>query len=70
MTTTELLEYATKEIARLGLGDTPTNCHGIVAQITTDDGVRLVDGVGLNVECYGVEKINAVLQQMADNMTE
>jgi hypothetical protein len=72
MNAEKLQAYATAEIARLGLEDTETNCHGIVAVV--DDGesesVRLSDGVGLFVVCTTTEEIDAELAEMADFYAE
>jgi hypothetical protein len=62
---TELLAYAESEIARLSLGDSETNCHGVVAQ-DYDGGVRLSDGIGLNVVCRTTEEIDDELEVMAE----
>jgi hypothetical protein len=64
MTTQELTDYAEKEIARLGLGDSETNCHGVVAY-AENGGCRLSDGVGLNVTCTTTDEIDAELEEMA-----
>lgn len=60
-----LLEYANKEIVRLKLEDSETNCHGVVASIE-NDGIRLSDGVGLNVICHTKDEIDSELEEMAD----
>lgn len=66
MTATELFTYAESEIARLGLGDSETNCHGVAAQITTDGLVRLSDGVGLSVVCRNRDDVDTELEVMAE----
>jgi hypothetical protein len=64
MMMTELLAYAESEIARLKLGDSPTNCHGVAA-CEHDGGVRLSDGVGLNVVCRAADEVDTELEEMA-----
>lgn len=67
MTTNELLSHANAEIARLKLGDSPTNCHGVVAYDDAgDSAIRLSDGTGLNVVCRTTDEIDAELSEMAD----
>lgn len=65
MSTNNLLAYAESEIARLGLGDTETNCHGVAAYGHAD-GVRLSDGVGMEVVCRTTAEVDAELEAMAD----
>ena len=65
MTTTDRLAYAESEIKRLGLGDTPTNCHGVAAYDAGDGAVRLSDGVGLDVVCRTADEIDTELEKMA-----
>lgn len=57
--------YAEAEIERLGLGDSETNCHGVVATLE-EGGVRLGDGVGLDVLCTTKRQADAELKAMAD----
>lgn len=64
-TAANLLTYASAEIARLGLGDSPTNCHGVAA-LEAAGGVRLSDGVGLDVVCSTTEEIDRELAAMAE----
>ncbi len=65
-TTTELLAYADAEIKRLGLGDSPTNCHGVAAYDDAGEGaVRLSDGVELDVTCRTTDEIDTELAEMA-----
>ncbi len=64
MTQSELLAYAEAEIERLGLADSPTNCHGVVAH-TNRSGVRLSDGVGLDVTVYDRAGVDIELGEMA-----
>lgn len=64
-TETTLLGYAESEIARLGLGDSETNCHGVAAYETTG-GVRLSDGVGLDVTVSTRDEVDTELSAMAD----
>lgn len=65
-TTLELVAYADSEIRRLGLGDSPTNCHGVAAYDAGEGAVRLSDGVGLNVTCRTTDEIDAELEEMAE----
>ena len=67
MTTNELIAYAEAEIGRLGLGDSPTNCHGVIAlPVEGDDGaIRLTDGVGLNAVVRTTDDIDTELEAMA-----
>ena len=65
MNATELKAYAESEIARLGLGDTPTNCHGVAAYDHAD-GVRLSDGTGLDVVCRTADDVDAELEAVAE----
>lgn len=60
----ELKAYAESKIAELGLADSPTNCHGVVAQ-DADGGVRLTDGVGLDAVCRTEAEVDAELEAMA-----
>jgi len=62
---TDLLTYAESEIARLGLGDSATNCHGVAAY-GTDAGVRLSDGVGLDVTVSTTDEVDTELGAMAE----
>lgn len=59
-----LLDYAREEIARLGLGDTPSNCHGLVANPAEDGGkaVRISDGVGFDEVCETQAEVDEVLE--------
>lgn len=68
MATTNLLSYAETEIERLGLGDSPTNCHGVAAYEVEGDAaaVRLSDGTGLNVVCRTTDDVDAELEAMAE----
>lgn len=65
----ELLAYAESEIKRLKMGDSPTNCHGVVAY-EVDGGVRLSDGVGLDVVCVNKDAIDTELEEMANFYAE
>lgn len=65
MVATNLLAYAESEITRLGLGDSKTNCHGVAAYDHAA-GVRLSDGVGLEVVCRTAAEVDAELGVMAD----
>lgn len=61
-----VLAYAQRRIVELGLGDSPTNCHGVVAEIYPETlHVRLTDGVGLDVLCQTEEHVEAELIAMA-----
>lgn len=64
-----LLAYAESEIKRLKLGDSPTNCHGVAAY-AVDGGVRLSDGVGLDVVCADKDAIDTELEEMASFYAE
>ena len=67
MTTIKLKAHAEKEIKRLKLGDSPTNCHGVVAYDDAGDGaIRLSDGTGLNEVCRTIKEIDGHLGAMAD----
>lgn len=70
MTAASLLTYAESEIKRLKLGDTPTNCHGVVALETDAGAVRLSDGVGLNVICRSIDDVDTELKEMASFYAE
>lgn len=59
----ELTTYAEAEIVRLGLGDGKTNCHGVAAYYV-EGGVRLSDGVGLNVVCRTRDDVDTELEEM------
>lgn len=63
--TVNLLAYAESEIRRLKLGDSPTNCHGVAAY-AVDGGVRLSDGVGLDVVCADTGAVDTELGTMAE----
>jgi hypothetical protein len=66
MSATELLTYAESRIAELGLGDTPTNCHGVAAYDDAGPGaVRLSDGTGLDAVCRTTDAIDAELAAVA-----
>lgn len=67
---TNLTTYAESEITRLGLGDSPTNCHGVAAYETEAGAVRLSDGVGLNVVCHTTDDVDAELEAMAEFYAE
>lgn len=64
MTLEQLHAYAEQEIERMALGDSETNCHGVVAHIASD-GVRLSDGVGLDVTVTTQAEIDSELAAMA-----
>jgi uncharacterized membrane protein len=61
----ELLNYCQNEIKRLKLGDSPTNCHGVAAYLEID-GVRLSDGVGLDVIVQTAEDADSELEAMSE----
>lgn len=65
MTIEQLLAYAESEITRLGLGDSPENCHGVAAYLESD-GVRLSDGVGLDENVASREEVDSVLSEMEE----
>lgn len=62
---TTLKAYAESEITRLGLGDTPANCHGVAAY-DHEGGVRLSDGTGLDVVCRTTDDVDAELATVAE----
>lgn len=63
-----LVDYAEAQIAALRLGDTPTNCNGVVAHPVEggSDAVRLSDGVGLDVVCRTKEEVDRELSEVRD----
>jgi len=65
MTAAELVTYAEAEIARLGLGDSATNCHGVAAYEAGPNACRLSDGVGLDVTVTDTDEIDTELEEMA-----
>ena len=65
MNPNKLHSYAESEIKRLGLGDSPTNCHGVVAHLEGDR-VRLSDGVGLNELVSTRDQVDRELAAVAE----
>jgi hypothetical protein len=63
--TATLTTYAEQRIEALGLGDSPTNCSGVVAQ-DHPEGVRLLDGGGFDVVCRSEADVDRELQPIAD----
>ena len=80
MTATDLRAYAETEIARLGLGDSDANCHGVAVYDADEDqldedqladlgdaaAVVLSDGIGLHAVCRTTDEIDAELETVAE----